>query len=67
MIAERGATPAAGVTRHTSILVIGFQDARKLRPGEELSAKARKASDLRAKGQPIEVMPEELFFQLLAL
>jgi len=55
------------VTRHTRILVIGFQDARKLRPGEALSAKARKAADLRAKGQAIEVMPEELFFQLLAL
>ena len=53
--------------RHTSILVIGFQDARKLRPGEALSAKARKAADLRAKGQAIEVMPEEHFFQLLAL
>lgn len=67
VIAERGATPAAGVTKHTSILAIGFQDARKLRPGEALSAKARKASDLREHGQPIEVMPEDLFFQLLSL
>jgi DNA polymerase-3 subunit epsilon len=66
-IAQRGAIPAENVTRHTRILVIGFQDARKLRPGEALSAKARKAADLRAKGQAIEVMPEELFFQLLAL
>ena len=67
VIAERGATPAAGVTKRTSILVVGFQDARKLRPGEALSAKARKAADLRAKGQPIEVMPEDDFFQLLSL
>ncbi len=67
VVAERGATAAAGVTKHTSILVIGFQDARKLRPGEELSAKARKAADLRAKGQTIEIMPEDDFFQLLDL
>ena len=40
--AEVGGHPASGVTRHTNILVIGYQDARKLRPGEELSAKARK-------------------------
>lgn len=67
VVAERGATAAAGVTKHTSILVIGFQDARKLRPGEALSAKARKAAELRSKGQAIELMPEEDFFQLLAL
>ncbi len=67
VVAERGAIPAAGVTRQTSILVVGFQDGRKLRPGETLSAKARKAADLRAKGQAIEVMPEEDFFQLLAM
>lgn len=67
VVAECGATAAAGVTKHTNILVIGFQDARKLRPGEELSAKARKAADLRAKGQTIEIMPEDDFFRLLAL
>jgi DNA polymerase-3 subunit epsilon len=67
VVAERGATPAPGVTKHTSILVVGFQDARVLRPGATLSAKARKAADLRAKGQAIELMPEEDFFQQLAL
>jgi hypothetical protein len=53
------------VTRQTSILVVGYQDARKLRPGATLSAKAQKAADLRAKGQTIEVMPEDDFFQSL--
>lgn len=67
LIAERGATPSDGVTNRTNILVVGYQDARKLRPGEELSAKARKAADLRAKGLPIEVMAEQDFFQLLDL
>ena len=66
-VAELGRQPAAGVTKHTSILVIGYQDARKLRPGDALSAKARKASDLRERGQQIEIMPEADFIQLLAL
>jgi DNA polymerase III epsilon subunit-like protein len=66
-VAELGAQPAAGVTRHTSILVIGYQDARKLGPGEVLSAKARKASDLRERGQQIEIMPEVDFVRLLAI
>lgn len=65
MVAERGATPADTVTRRTNILVLGFQDARKLRPGEALSTKARKAADLRANGQPIELLAEEEFLQLV--
>jgi DNA polymerase III, epsilon subunit and related 3''-5'' exonucleases len=67
LVAELGGQPADGVTRHTNILIIGYQDARKLRPGEELSAKARKARDLREGGQEIEVMPEVDFVQFLAL
>ncbi len=67
LIAERGATPSDGVTKRTNILVIGYQDARVLRPGAVLSAKAQKAAALREKGLPIEVMPEEDFFQLLGL
>jgi DNA polymerase III epsilon subunit-like protein len=66
-VAEVGARPAPGVTKKTNILVIGYQDARVLRPGEELSAKARKARDLRDYGQPIEVMPELDFVRLLVL
>ena len=66
-VAEVGGRPAPGVTKHTNVLVIGHQDARRLRPGEALSAKARKASDLRERGQQIEVMPEVDFVQLLAL
>jgi DNA polymerase-3 subunit epsilon len=66
-VAELGEQPAAGVTRHTSILVIGYQDARKRGLGEVLSAKARKASDLRERGQQIEIMPEVDYVRLLAL
>jgi DNA polymerase-3 subunit epsilon len=66
-VAEVGGRPAPGVTRDTNVLVVGYQDARKLRPGEDLSAKARKAEALREHGQNIEVMPETDFLQLLAL
>jgi hypothetical protein len=55
------------VTKHTSILVIGRHDARKLRPAEVLSAKTRKASDLRERGQHIEIVPKVDFIQMLAL
>lgn len=65
-VAEVGGRPAPGVTKHTNMLVIGYQDAGKLRPGEDLSEKARKARDLRERGQPIEIMPEVDFTQLLA-
>jgi NAD-dependent DNA ligase len=67
VIAARGGTPAPGATRRTSVLVVGFQDARRLRPGEALSSKARKAADLRLGGQAIEVMSEDDFFRLLEL
>lgn len=65
LVADRGGRPAAGVTKHTDILVMGYQDAYKLRPGATLSAKAQKAADLRAKGQAIEIMGEVDFIQSL--
>ena len=67
LVAEVGGQPAPGVTKHTNVLVIGYQDLRKLRSGEELSAKARKARDLRAGGQDIEIMSEVDFVKLLGL
>jgi DNA polymerase-3 subunit epsilon len=67
LVAERGGQPALGVTKRTNLLVLGYQDVRVLRPGEALSAKARKARDLRAKGQAIELLGEADFLQLLEL
>jgi DNA polymerase-3 subunit epsilon len=67
LVAACGGQPADGVTKSTNILVIGYQDARKLRPGEELSAKARKAAALRKKGQAIELLGEVDFVRMLAL
>lgn len=66
-VAEVGGRPAVGVTKHTHILVLGYQDAVMLRPGEMLSAKAQKANALRARGQEIELMGELDFLRSLAL
>ena len=65
MVAEAGGRPAKGVTKNTTILVMGYQDARRLTPGATLSRKAQKAADLRAEGQDIEIMPELDFLQQL--
>ena len=65
LVAERGGQPAPGVTKRTNLLVIGFQDAAVLAPGTTMSGKARKAADLRAAGQQIEVLGEEDFLQWL--
>lgn len=46
---------------------MGYQKARKLRPGEVLSAKARNVAELRAKGQATEILGEADFLQLLEL
>lgn len=65
LVAAVGGHPEVGVTRHTNILVEGYEDPSRLRPGEVLSAKARTAEEARAKGQPIEIMGEVDFLQLL--
>ena len=59
-----GASCERGVTKRTNVLVMGDQDARRLRPGATLSSKARKAFALQSKGQAIEVMGEEDFLAL---
>ena len=66
-VAAVGAHPAINVTKTTNILVLGFQDAVYLRPGETLSGKARKAAALRERGQQIELLPEKDFTQQLML
>lgn len=49
-----------GVTRHTTLLVVGDQDARRL-AGHRLSSKHRKAEELIAKGQRIRILTEKDF------
>ncbi len=65
LVAERGGQPGPSVTKHTNLLVIGFQNDAVLAPGATMSNKARKAADLRAAGQPIELLGEQDFLQWL--
>ncbi|MCL1897444.1 MAG: exonuclease domain-containing protein [Micrococcales bacterium] len=63
--AQVGAIPEENVTKRTNILVLGDFNPILLRPGENLSGKARKAFDLHDKGQDIEVVLEDDFLRCL--
>lgn len=54
-----------GVTKHTTLLVVGDQDLRRL-SGSEKSLKHRKAEMLIGKGQPIRIIGESDFAKLIA-
>ncbi len=61
-----GCEVEAGVTKHTTVLVVGDQDIRQL-AGHEKSSKHRKAEDLMKKGQQIRIIGESDFRRLLSL
>lgn len=61
-----GCDVAAGVTKHTTLLVVGDQDIRML-AGAEKSAKHRKAEELMAKGQKIRILGESDFYHLIGV
>lgn len=65
LVIRAGGTTGPGVTKRTSMLVFGQQDAAHLKPGSELSAKFEKALSLMQSGQAIEVIDEQTFLQLL--
>lgn len=65
MAADAGCLVAAGVTKHTTLLVVGDQDIRKL-IGHEKSSKHRKAEELILQGKPIRIVGETDFFRLIA-
>jgi DNA polymerase-3 subunit epsilon len=66
MAARVGCRVDAGVTKHTTILVVGDQDVKKL-TGHEKSSKHRKAEVLISSGQPIRILRETDFKQLVNL
>lgn len=63
--ARIGAIAQQSTTKRTNVLVIGDINPAVLRPGAELTAKARKAFQLQEKGQDIEVMAEDDFLRCL--
>jgi DNA polymerase-3 subunit epsilon len=64
MAAKVGCVVAAGVTKETTILVVGDQDIRKL-AGHDKSSKHRKAERLISEGQPIRILRESDFEKLV--
>lgn len=67
LVADLGATVTAGVTRKTTLVVMGGFDPATLRPGATYSSKIRKAMELQEKGQPLEIIPEPEFLDLIDL
>lgn len=64
--ASAGCEVEAGVTKQTSVLVVGDQDIHRL-SGHEKSSKHRKAEELMKKGQQIRILGESDFQRLLGL
>ena len=63
MAAALGCQVASGVTKKTTMLVVGDQDTKRL-AGHEKSSKHRKAEELIGKGVPIRVLRESDFKEL---
>lgn len=64
-LAALGGIGQGNVTRTTQILVVGDLNPAVLRPGEVATGKMRRAFDLQAKGQQIEVMSGYDFLAML--
>jgi DNA polymerase-3 subunit epsilon len=64
--AAHGCDVAPGVTKKTTMLVIGEQDGWRL-AGYDKSSKHRKAEELATKGQPIKIMGEQGFIAAMEL
>lgn len=63
--AKVGAIAEKGTTKRTNVLVVGDINPAVLRPGSNITGKARKAFELQDKGQEIEVMTEDDFLRCL--
>ena len=66
LAAEAGCAVASSVNKHTTLLIAGDQDVRKLH-GKDKSTKHQKAEELIRKGQSIRVLSETDFLQLVDL
>jgi len=66
LAAAVGCEVGDGVTKHTTLLVVGNQDARMLN-GKEISSKHAKARELVASGKPIRIISEADFNALLTI
>ncbi len=66
LAASIGCEVDSGVTKKTTLLVVGDMDVQRL-AGHEKSSKHRKAEDLASKGQPIRIIRETDFLELVSM
>lgn len=66
LAASVGCEVDSGVTKKTTLLVVGDTDVQRL-AGHEKSSKHRKAEELASKGYPIRIIRETDFRELVAL
>jgi len=66
MAATVGCEVDAGVTKATTLLIVGDQDVARLAEGQTRSSKQLKAEKLIAKGQPIRILRETDFLAMCA-
>lgn len=64
IIRRLGATTGGSVTKKTNVLIVGGKKLTTLLP-HEMSTKRRKAMDLISKGQSIEIISSDEFFQII--
>ncbi|OII36073.1 hypothetical protein BIU98_00545 [Curtobacterium sp. MMLR14_010] len=67
LVASFGAVVSGNVTKKTTLVVMGGFDPATLRPGTTLSGKVQRAKDLAAGGQPIEIVTEQTFLEIVAV
>lgn len=65
LVVDVGGIAKATVSRHTDYLVTGFQDLSRLVAGTDKSAKLRHAISLYEEGNPVEIISESDFVQIL--
>lgn len=65
LVVSLGGQAEKSVTKKTTVLVSGDLDPRRFRPGATVSGKAAKAFGLAQAGQPIRVMTEAEFLELV--
>ncbi len=65
LAAAAGCDVGAGVTKNTTLLVVGDQDIQKLKPDQTKSSKHLKAEKLIKKGQEIKIIQESDFLNLV--
>lgn len=66
LAARAGCAVVGSVTKDTTLLIVGDQDVMRLAPGKSKSSKHLKAETMIAEGQPIRILRESDFIQLVS-